>query len=438
MRAAVFLAALILLAEAPTGDWPMWGGSPERNMVSSMAGIPDSWDVPSAKNIKWTAKLGSQSYGNPVVADGQIYAGTNNELTRDPKVTGDRGVLMCFRESDGQFLWQYTHPKLASGQANDWPETGVCSSPLVEAGRVYYVSNRCELISLDTQGKLVWSFDMLKELGSHPHNQSSSSPASYGDLIYANTSNGRDESHEKLPNPKAPTLIAVNKKTGKLVWQANHAGANVLDGQWSSPAIGVINGVPQVVMGEGDGFVRSYEPLTGKLLWAFDTNPKDAVWPKTRNIIIATPTIWQNKVYIANGQDPESGAGPGHLYALNEKGAVWHYDKIKRSLSSAAIANGLLFIADLSGYLHCLDANTGAPYWTHDLLSAIWATPVIVNGKVYLGDEDGDIFVFAAAKEKKQLGQFNMGSNVFSSAVPAHGKLFVMNRNQLFAIGQKP
>src|SRR5215204_5762707 len=134
------------------GDWPMWGGSPDRNMVSGMTGLPTTWDVKAGTNVKWVAPLGSQTYGNPVVAGGFVLVGTNNELVRDPKQGGDRGVLMAFRESDGEFLWQATHEKLSSGRVNDWPYQGVCSSPLVEGNRLYYVNNRAELVALDTQG----------------------------------------------------------------------------------------------------------------------------------------------------------------------------------------------------------------------------------------------------------------------------------------------
>ena len=107
-----------------------------------------------------------------MVAGGQVYVGTNNELVRNPKEGGDRGVLMCFRESDGKFLWQHTNEKLAAGRANDWPFQGVCSSPLVEGDRLYYVTNRCELVCLDTKGdgnggaKVIWKFDMIEEVGS--------------------------------------------------------------------------------------------------------------------------------------------------------------------------------------------------------------------------------------------------------------------------------
>src|ERR1700681_4499071 len=101
------------------GDWPMWGGTPDRNMVSNMKGLPIDWDVKTKKNVRWVANLGSQSYGNAVVANGMVFVGTNNEAPRDPKQPGDRGVLMAFRESDGEFLWQQPHEKLAWGRAND-------------------------------------------------------------------------------------------------------------------------------------------------------------------------------------------------------------------------------------------------------------------------------------------------------------------------------
>jgi len=447
----LFISLWLAFASDPgTGDWPMWGGTPERNMVSSMKGIPTSWDIKTNKNVKWMAQLGSQSYGNPVVSGGQVYIGTNNELVRNRKEGGDRGVLMCFRESDGKFLWQHTNEKLPSGRANDWPYQGVCSSPLVEGDRLYYVSNRCELVCLDTHGdgsgnpKVIWKFDMMEEVGSQPHNMSNSSPVSYGDLIFVGTANGQDESHVHSPSPRAPSMIAVNKNTGKLVWEVNNVGERILHGQWSSPAVGKVGDVWQVMVGEGDGWIRSYEVLTGKKLWEFDLNPKDSVWPKTRNEVIATPVIWENKVFIANGQDPEHGEGVGHLYSIDatkrgditETGRLWHYDKIRRSISTGAVYNGLLFYSDFSGFLHCLDESTGKPYWTHDLLSAVWGSPMVIDGKVYLGDEDGDVVVLEASKEKKLIAQMNMGSSVYATVVPANGTLFVMNRNQLWALSE--
>ena len=166
---------------------------------------------------------------------------------------------------------------------------------------------------------------MMEEVGSQPHNMSNSSPVSYGDLIYVSTSNGQDESHVHIPSPRAPSIIAVNKQTGKLAWEDNSVGDRILHGQWSSAAVGKIGDVVQVVIGQGDGWVRGYEALTGKKLWEFDMNPKDSVWPKTRNEVISTPVIYDNKVFIANGQDPEHGEGVGHLVRHRRHQARRHH-----------------------------------------------------------------------------------------------------------------
>jgi len=452
-------------SEPGSGDWPMWGGRPDRNMVSGMKGLPTSWDVATKRNVKWVAALGSQTYGNPVVAGGMVFVGTNNEGLRDPKQPGDRGVLMAFRESDGEFLWQATHEKLPAGRVNDWPYQGVCSSPLVEGDRVYYVSNRSEVLALDIHGfrdgeddgpvtnekftgqfdaDVIWKFDMIEELGNHPHNMSNSSPVIWGDLLYVSTSNGQDESHVHIPSPNAPSIIALDKTTGKLVWEDNSVGERILHGQWSTPAVGVIGGVLQVVSAQGDGWVRSYEAATGKKLWEFDSNPKDSVWPKTRNELISTPVIYGDYVYIANGQDPEHGEGVGHLYCIDatkrgditESGRVWHYERIRRSISTAAVHDGIVYYADFSGFLHALDAKTGKVFWIHDMLGAVWGSALVADGKVYLGDEDGDIVVLQAGREKKVLAEMNMGSSVYSTPVPAHGALFIATRNQLFAMAE--
>jgi outer membrane protein assembly factor BamB len=465
MKRAAVLVVLLATPAILQADWPMWGGSPSRNMVSPMKGLPTEWDIKTGKNVKWVADLGSQSYGNPTVASGIVLIGTNNESLRDPKQPGDRGVLMAFREATGEFMWQATFEKLSSGRANDWPYQGIASSPLIENGVAYFTSNRGQVMAVDVEGfhdqendgpmkeekltgthdpDVIWVFDMMEEVGSFPHNLSNSSPVSFQNLIFVSTSNGQDESHVNIPSPKAPAIVAIDKTTGKLVWEDNSVEDRILHGQWSTPSVGEVSGVMQVVHAQGDGWVRGYEALTGKKLWEFDTNPKDSVWPKTRNEVISTPVIYENVVYIANGQDPEHGEGVGHAYAIDatkrgditESGRLWHYDKIRRSISTAAIKDGLIYLSDFSGFLHCLDLETGKPYWTHDMFAAIWGSPMIIDDKVYLGDEDGDVTVLQHGKTLKVLAETNMGSSVYATVVPANGKLFVMNRNQLWALEQ--
>ena len=446
-------------------DWPMWGGSPDRNMVSDAKGLPTDWDVKTGKNIKWVAALGSQSYGNPVVAEGVVLVGTNNEAMRDPKQGGDRGVLMAFREATGEFMWQATYEKLTSGRANDWPFQGIASSPLVMNGIAYFMSNRAVVLAVDLQGfhdgendgqvkdekltgktdvDVIWSFDTMEEVGNFPHNLANSSPVAYGNLLFVSTGNGQDESHVNVPSPRAPALIALDYETGKLIWEDASPGGRILHGQWSTPAVGTIGGVVQVVHGQGDGWVRGYEAKTGKKLWEFDTNPKESVWPKTRNEVIATPVIVDDVVYIANGQDPEHGEGVGHLYAIDgtkrgditQSGRLWHFDKIRRTISTAAVKDGLVYYPDFSGFFYCLDAKTGKEIWMHDMFAAMWSSAMVADGKVYLGDEDGDVVVMQHGREKKLLAEPNMGSSVYSTVVTANGVMFIMTRNELYAIQQ--
>jgi outer membrane protein assembly factor BamB len=288
-----------------------------------------------------------------------------------------------------------------------------------------------------------------QESVAYPHNQAASSPLVIGDLVYAVTGNGVDEGHVNIPAPRAPSFIAADKRTGKLVWQSSLPGDGFLHGQWSSPSYGVVDGKPQVLFAGGDGWLYALEPQTGKPIWRFDCNPKDAVYTigpgSTRNGILAMPVVVGDMVYVAVGEDPEHGEGIGHLWALRPKGegdltgkaVVWHRggQDFHRSLSTVAVHDGLLF-TDFSGYVYCLDAATGKPYWIYNSEGAIWGSPLVADGKVYVGNEDGDVAVLRAARKLEVLSKVNMGSAVFSTAVARDGVLYITSRSKLFALAE--
>ena len=456
----LMLAGMVSSAMA-SQDWPMWGGTAQRNMTSSMKGLPDTWDAKGGTNIKWKAQVGSASNGNPVVADGKIFLGTNNGNPRNAEIVGDKGVLMCFRESDGKFLWQAVSDKLDGD--SDWPDEGVCSSGAVEGKRLYYVSNRGELVCLDTEGfmdgkndgpfqeearkgptdaDVIWTLDMRKELGVAQLYMAASGPVIWEDLVFVGTPNGRDSADEKVLAPKAPSFLAVNKNTGKVVWQDNSPGEGILHGQWSSAGLATVDGVQQAIFPGGDGWLYAFNARTGEKLWRFDLNPKDAVWPKTRNYGVSTPVFSGGQVFMSVGQDPDHPNGIGHAYCINpaqkgdstETGRVWQYDGIGRSISTAAVADGLVYLSDMKGLLHCLDVKTGKPYWTYDMMAPVWGSPLVADGKVYLGDQDGDVVVLKAGTELKKIAEIDMGDSVYSTPVPANGVLYIMTRSNLFAV----
>jgi outer membrane protein assembly factor BamB len=165
--------------------------------------------------------------------------------------------------------------------------------------------------------------------------------------------------------------------------------------------------------------------------------------------------LYKNRVYCANGQDPDHGEGVGVLTCLDatktgditETGKVWVFDKINRSISTCSIKDDLLFIADFSGYVYCLDAETGKPYWIHNSGAHIWGSTLLVDGKVYFGNEDGDSVVLAANKEGgdvvegqkqgKVLGKVNVGQAIYGTPIVANGTMYIATQSHLFAIHQK-
>jgi outer membrane protein assembly factor BamB len=517
------LAACGIVPGVAPADSPQWGGSPARNNVSDAKNIPTEWKVgqfeektgkwlgQGAENIRWVARLGSESYGSPVVAGGKVFSATNNGaayLPRYPKKI-DLGCLLCFGQADGRFLWQLSCEKLAAGAAVDYPKQGLCCGPLVEGKRLWTITNRCEVVCLDTEGnpatpgeaRPLWSYDMIRQLGVAPHNMSSCSVTAAGDLLLVVTGNGVDEkTHSQVPAPQAPSFIALDKTTGKLLWADNSPGANIIHGQWGSPAYAVIGGVPQAIFPGGDGWLYSFlaKPAGGgkpELLWKFDCNPKRSVWKLDgncdRNTLVATPVIVGSYVYLAVGDDPTLGQGTGHLWCIDatkrgdvspelvfdkagkpvpprrtqaadtaagevvrpnpNSAAVWHYvgaarkgagepqfkDTMHRTLSMAAVKDGLLVIPDLAGLVHCLDAKTGKVHWTHDTLAAIWGSPLIVEDRVYLGCEGGEMFVLALSPTLKVLAKNEMGSAVFTTPVATDGVLYVATQTHLVAIAKE-
>ena len=444
------LALLAAFARAPVHaeDWPMLGGHPDRNMVSTERGLPLAWearDRQPRKNIKWIAPLGRVTFGNPVVSDGRVFIGTDSA---SPEAAEQRGVLKCFSAKDGTLLWQATHEKLRN-RGEDDGGIGICSTPCVADGRVTYISNRGELVCRAVaDGQELWRLDLRATLGVSPNQASASSPLTVGELVYVVTGNGTDYKSGKVKNPAAPSFIAVDRKTGKVAWQDNSPGEKILSGQWGSPGYGVVAGQAQVVFPGGDGWLYSFEPATGKLLWKFNCKahekPSAAGEPETTFNLLGAPVFFGNRVFVAIGE-PEAGTAPGALRCLDaqQRGDVTKTAEVWRlggpdfsdSISTVAVHAGLVYAVDTPGFFNCIDAATGQRLWFDDLKANTWGSPLVADGKVYVQNAEGIVTIYAAGREKKILARHeSLPDLAHGTPVVANGVLYLTGQKHLYAI----
>jgi outer membrane protein assembly factor BamB len=459
----------------------------------------DEIDMATTRGVRWIAKLGSQAYGNVSVAGGRCFIGTNNEAPRDPAITGDKGVVMAFDEKTGAFQWQLVIPKLGTGKVSDWEYLGICSSPSIENDKLYILTNRCEIVCLDVKGQsdgnqgpftdeaqysagpgkppvkvsaadgdILWRYDMREELGVFPHNITSSSPLLIGDRLYAVTSNGQDWSHVNIPNPLAPALICLDKNTGELLGEETLGiSKRIMHSNWSSPTHGKVGDKEVIFFAAGDGFLYAFDPVPAKTdegnvlkeLFRVDLNPPEHKYdaqgkPRKYPIAngpseaIATPVFHDGLLYIAVGQDPEHGDGVGCLTVIDvakalakggdvtDSARAWRDTTISRSISTASIHEGLLYLADYRGEVRCYDAKTGKIHWAHDTKAHIWGSTLVADGKVYIGNEDGILTILKAGTTLQIVREIDFRTPIYSTPVAANGTLFVATMTHLYAIGK--
>ncbi len=431
------------------------------------ANPPVDWDATSGRNIVWSVELGNDTYGGPVVAGDVVYVGTDNARHMNPDYQAEAGVLMAFHATDGTFLWQDVAPRVERG-LREFLLPSTTSVPYVEKERLYYVTAECQLRCLDTHGfhdgenngpyrdelfqddaaaDIIWELDICGRLGVFPHEATNSDVLPIGDLLMVSTSNGQNEGHTIVPSPRAPSLIAVDKRSGEVMWRAIGAGANVLHGQWSSPVAANVNGRMQVLFGGGDGWLRAYDAASGHEVWRFDGNPKDARWrPRpgvlSRSFILASPVFAGGRVFIAMGQSPGHGNGPSLIHAISPNGQgdvttsrlLWTSRDVGRVVATPVEKDGLLYVADVGGIVYCLDAATGVIVWKHDTLGAIWGCFLLVGDRLYVGNEDGTMTVFRAGRQKAVLAEMAMNAPLYSRPAVVGDVLYLATANRLYVI----
>jgi outer membrane protein assembly factor BamB len=309
---------------------------------------------------------------------------------------------------------------------------------------------------------IIWIFDMFRAVGSRPHNASNCSVLLVGDLLYVCTSNGVDWEHLRVANPSAPTLIVLNKKTGKLVATDQfQIGPDIIHGQWSSPCLGKVKGRDLVFQGAGNGFVYGVEaldpnwaPAKPRLLrtvWQFNGQPEAQTRDKVplehchdshSYEVTANPVFYRGRLYVVCTQEPFHNMKEGVLVCLDptrtgditRSGIIWAH-KMGSSTATPAIHDGLVYINDFWGKLQCLDAQNGKVYWVQNIGGEAPGSPLAADGKLYVGTGGRPtLWVMALGKTPRVLSQIRLRDKILSSPVAANGVLYVATWKHLLAI----
>jgi len=345
---------------------------------------------------------------------------------------------------------------------------------------------------------IIWLFDLTTGAGIWSHDAAHSSILIQGDYLYLNTGTGVDNTHKRIRKPDAPSLVVLDKHTGRFIARDyEQIAPNIFHSTWCAPSLAEINGRPLLFFAGGNGIVYAFEtlerllmqsgnravtePLTDAVksnanpatsvnspliqisnnpspplralqkVWSFDFDPQA---PKTNvhkfnsnrrespSNFYGMPVFYQNRLYLAGGGDIWWGKNEAWLKCIDPtrtgdittKGLLWSYRLQKHVLSTPAIADGLVFIADCGRLFHCVDAQTGEACWTHELDGEVWASPLVADGKVYLGTRAGKFYVFLAKRSKELLCTVDLGSPISSTCAAANEVLYVATMNHLYAL----
>ncbi len=470
------LVLLFLVPSLRAEDRPAWGEPWSRNMVSTERALPDSFDPPSGANIRWKATLGTETHSSPVIGGGRVLIGTNNGNPRDPKHTGDRGVLMCFDERDGRFLWQLVVPKRVEDIYFDWPNSGISSPATIEGDRAYVVDNRGVVLCLDMAGMangndgafqneavyyapqmtntlsrgapeaftadgtliksapapnrvepgpldadILWMFDLSSGAGIWSHDAAHSSVLIQGDFLYLNTGTGVDNTHRRIRRPDAPGLVVLNKHTGAYVARDRSVrGDRVFHSTWSAPSLGTVNGKPLVFFAGGDAVIFAFEPL-----------PPGAGGSDLQTL----KEVWRFDF------DPTAPKEDIHRYHLNRRESpsdvfgmpVFHENRVY------VAGGGDLWWGKNGSWLKCIDATqTGditkrGEVWSYTLGNHVFATPAIWDGLAYIGDCEGTLHA-VDLRTGAAVWTHEAGGDFWASPLVADGKIYVGTRRGQFLV----
>jgi outer membrane protein assembly factor BamB len=438
MRAMFVVGWMVVAAStAHAADWYSWRG-PWQNGVSPETNLPDKWS-PEGENLVWKAPFGCRS--TPVVLGDRVYfinytAAKDKSGAEDPETIQER--VMCLDADTGKLLWEHKfnvwHADIVTvrlGWAN------VAADP--KTGLIYAHGTQGMLFCFDKDGKIVWSRSLSEEYGRiSGYGGRICSPIVDEDLVIIGMNNSSWGDHAKGNN----RLVAMNKMTGAVVWWSEPAGA-VKDSYCSVPVVATIAGQRQLISGMADGSVVGVQARTGKKIWSY----------RISSIAVnASPLVDGNLVYISHGEENIDNNVKGRIVCLDasaiQDGApklVWKKDGVKARWCAPILHEGRIYFADEIARLYCFDAKTGKQFWKYTYGREARGSPVLADGKIYVGEVDSKFHILKP-EDKKCVSlheQFfaplegTADIEVNGSPAVANGRVYLSTSEEMFCIGLK-
>ncbi|MGL4595621.1 MAG: PQQ-binding-like beta-propeller repeat protein [Thermoguttaceae bacterium] len=476
----LFLTGLLFfcgVAMLSAADVPQFGIDFSHNRISAETNLPDSF-VPgtrnsttdeitdASENVCWVARIGSRTYTPPVISDGCVLIGTNNAAQYDTEIEGDRGVLLCFDEKTGKFLWQYTAPKVTDVPFFDTADIGITSIPTVANGRVYFIDNRGTVVCLELKtGKSIWRFDLIEKIDVRQHDTNPSAMILHEGLLYIGTANGVGNDHITMAHPDAPSFVVLDSEDGSYLARDDFwLQTGIAHGQWASPALGEVirkDGRREwtIFVGLGNGILKTFTPLDRdelrkkrdeKINNTSDNGENNE--NENGNEKIAsdkTHEKWPNIYLIqSNWQFDSNGKESGEPIKPFKEG---------RGSDSYVVLSPPVFVDNVLYMLFCYDGFTGArpqkafltaidPTLPNDVSPEsrlLWKTPnfesgafaplAVSKGLIYLADRGGVLHCFET-KNGNSLWTSALKGEHWGGPLVADDKIFLSTNRRMFYV----
>ncbi len=408
----LLLSTIILFAASAAlvraDDWPAWRG-PTGQGYCAEKNLPVKWSGKDNVNIKWRIKLAHPGYSTPIVWKDKIFLTMANE-------GGKVRSLYCLDRADGKQLWKADVEHAAKEQT--WANYPYChASPVTDGERVVVSFGSAGMHCYDLDGKPLWK---RIDLGVWQHQfGNSSSPVLHEDLCYMwcgpNAGKGRN------------FLLAVDKKTGKTVWEHNEK-----TGSWGTPIITKIDGLENLVLGMG-AHLKGFDPKTGKELWLCEG---------LTSYVYTSPVVSNGYAIAMSGY---GGAGIGIKLGgsgnITKDGQLWRHPSNAQRVGSGIIIGEHVYIMEDPGTPKCFELATGKEVWLVKERPSTrnWGSMVHADGKLYVMDRDARTFIFAASPKYELLAANNLGKgeSTNSSVVISNGEIFLRTSQSLWCISDK-